>query len=179
VGRHDDHGTAVRLGAQQVEHAAPVRMIELGGGLVGEEDRRLGGEATRHGDALLLPAGQLLDEVVTGLCQADVGQRGGGSDGDLSGANPGGQERKGDILTSGEHPREPVALRDEATPARTAVVRSETRPPATVTSPATGRTAPAIVHSSDDLPAPDGPVSASRLPGGTTRSTSSTARTDP
>src|SRR5689334_21581833 len=61
------------------------------------------------------------------------------------------------------------------TPARIAVPRSAIRVSPTVTSPAAGRTAPAITHSSDDLPAPDGPVRASRVPGGTTRSTSSTA----
>ena len=68
----------------------------------------------------------------------------------------------------------PLFCGTSTTPARAAPSLSSSTEPSTRTVPATeataGRMAPASAHSSDDLPAPDGPVTDSTRPPGTCRS---------
>ena len=114
-------------GPQQLEDPGPVRVVELGGRLVGEEDRRLGGQPTGDRDALLLAAGQLLDEVVAGLAEAELGEGGGGPGGRVGGRGPRGQQREGDVLVGGQDAGQAVALRDQGDPGADAAARSATR----------------------------------------------------
>src|SRR4051794_22346215 len=65
------------------------------------------------------------------------------------------------------------------TPSAAACSRSVSSVPASCTLPALGRSAAPSAHSSDDLPAPDGPVTASSWPGWSIRSTGWTATRSP
>ena len=62
---HEDDGLAalVARAPEGVEQLAAVRVVEVAGGLVGEEDRRPRHERASHGDALLLAGGQLVRAV--------------------------------------------------------------------------------------------------------------------
>ena len=113
VRRHDDGRTRGRPGPQQAQHHLAVGVVELGGGLVGEQHRALEGEPAGHRDALLLAAGELLDEVLVHLGQAEGGERGGGPPRGPARVGPPGEQREQHVLVGGEHRREPVALRDE------------------------------------------------------------------
>ena len=71
VGDHDDRlAELVDRAPQQPEDLLRGRGVEVAGRLVGEDHRRLGGERARHGDALLLAAGELGRAV-----RAAVGER--------------------------------------------------------------------------------------------------------
>src|ERR1044071_5571264 len=62
---------------EQVHDRLAVLRIEVAGGLVGEEDRRLAAHGARHGDTLLLTAGQLAGQVLRAMRHADALERGG------------------------------------------------------------------------------------------------------
>ena len=72
MGDHDDgHAVVVEL----LEHAHDLdagARIQVAGGLVGEEERRLVDEGAGDGDALLLAAGELVGQVVGAVGKADL-----------------------------------------------------------------------------------------------------------
>ncbi|MFN7976644.1 MAG: hypothetical protein U0P30_00820 [Vicinamibacterales bacterium] len=74
----DDHHGAPPLGgqrAQQVHHELPARRVERGGGLVGEDDRRIAGQSPRDRDTLLLTAGEVGGQAVRLVGEAHGAQR--------------------------------------------------------------------------------------------------------
>ena len=58
------------------QHHGPGGRVELGGRLVGDQQLGLEGQRAGDGDALLLAAGQLLDQLVRVRLQAQLGQGG-------------------------------------------------------------------------------------------------------
>ena len=72
VGGHQERRVALAHdGAEEVEHFAGRLGIEVGGGLVGDDQRRLADECPRNGDTLLLAAGEFVRPVVTPLGEAN------------------------------------------------------------------------------------------------------------
>ena len=59
VGDHADRRALVVQLAQQLHHGVAVLRVEVPGGLVGQQDRRVAPEGARHGHALLLAAREL------------------------------------------------------------------------------------------------------------------------
>ena len=79
-------------------------------------------------------------------------------------------QRQDDVLLGGQDRQQVVALEDEADRARRRRVRSRSlrpsrRVPSISTQPAVGRSSPARMCSSVDLPEPEGPMIAVKLPG--------------
>jgi hypothetical protein len=64
---------AVQL-VQQVQHLGGGGAVEVAGGLVGDDQRRVGHQCAGDGHALLLAAGELVGVVVGAVGQADHGQ---------------------------------------------------------------------------------------------------------
>ncbi len=60
VGYHDDGGASGVEVAEQVHDVETVVAVEVAGGLVAEDELRVGDDRAGHGDTLLLPAGELL-----------------------------------------------------------------------------------------------------------------------
>ena len=74
----DQHQGGPLAGAQlgqQLQDAAAGGAVEVAGGLVGEQDRRPGGEGAGEGDPLLLAARELARVVVAAVGEADGGQQ--------------------------------------------------------------------------------------------------------
>ena len=63
VGDHDDGGAGSVEVAKEVHDVEAVLAIEIAGGLVTEDELRVGDHGAGHGDALLLSAGELLRVV--------------------------------------------------------------------------------------------------------------------
>ena len=73
---HDDDGLATAMELVEQRHDLHGRRgIEVAGGLVGQQDRRLAHQGARHRDALALAAGELVGQVVHARAQADALQR--------------------------------------------------------------------------------------------------------
>jgi hypothetical protein len=72
-----DHAAAVVGGelAQQPGDVVAVAGIEVGGGLVGQDDAGVVGEGPGDGDALLLAAGELVGSEVQPLAKAQAGEQ--------------------------------------------------------------------------------------------------------
>ena len=65
MGDHDDRLAELAHGAaHEVEDLGPGAAVEVAGGLVGEDDRRLAGQGAGDGDALLLAAAELARAVL-------------------------------------------------------------------------------------------------------------------
>ena len=58
VGDHDDGPTALDEGAEELQHDLGRERVEVAGRLVGDEDRRVIGQRSGDGDALLLATGR-------------------------------------------------------------------------------------------------------------------------
>ena len=69
---HDDDTTGTGEPAHDPEHGLDLDVVEVRGGLVGEDQRWVEAERPRDGDALLLPAGQVTGVVMRALRQADL-----------------------------------------------------------------------------------------------------------
>ncbi len=95
--------------------SAPECAVEVAGGLVGEDERRVRDEGAGHGHALLLPARELGRLVVQAVAQAQAGQRiGGESAARRPAATPWYMSGRGHVL-EGRRPRQQVVgLEDEA-----------------------------------------------------------------
>ncbi len=59
VRHHTDGGSGGVQFAQQAHHGLAIGRIQVPGGLVGEQDQGIAAQRARHGDALLLTAGEL------------------------------------------------------------------------------------------------------------------------
>ena len=63
VGDHDDGGAGGVEVAEEVHDVEAVVAVEVAGGLVAEDELRVGDDRAGHGDTLLLSAGELLRVV--------------------------------------------------------------------------------------------------------------------
>ena len=134
-------------------------------------------QAARERGALLLSAGQLLDQLVGLLGESERFQRLDRAPARLARVDAARDQRDLDVLARGEDRRQPVVLRHQHHLLGDGVITVAQRDrtvrgggdcdPATV-----GFTRPAIAHSSVVLPAPDGPVTASKRPGSALTETS-------
>ena len=120
-------------------------------------------QGARHRDALLLAARELLDEVVARLGEADGVQGGVGTDVGLLGGMPSTMRATWMFSRAVSGATRAMPCGTSMT-SRAAASRSVRGPPAYVTVPLVGRSAPARIHSRVVLPAPDGPVSAVNVP---------------
>ena len=68
----DDDPTGTGEPAHDAQHGLDLDVVEVRGGLVGEDQRGVEAERTGDGDALLLPARQVAGMVVRALRQADL-----------------------------------------------------------------------------------------------------------
>src|ERR1019366_9104351 len=75
VSHHADGGPGGVQFAQQAHDRLTVGRIEVSGGLVGEQDERIAAQSARHGDTLLLTAGELRGIVFHAVRHADAFQR--------------------------------------------------------------------------------------------------------
>jgi hypothetical protein len=113
VGDHDHRLPELIDGlAQQVEHVGARPRVEVPGGLVGEDDRRLGDQGAGNRDPLLLTAGELGGAVGAPVLEAD------GADQlvypSLVGLAAGDRERQHQVLLGGEDREQVEELEDEA-----------------------------------------------------------------
>ena len=113
VGGHDDDPTGSREGTQRTEDAVDLHVVEVGGGLVGEEQRRVVDERPRDRDALLLAAGQVAGPMPAAIGQAEAIEQ-------LVGSVPGppaphaGEEERGlDVLARREARDQVEGLEDD------------------------------------------------------------------
>jgi hypothetical protein len=116
VGDEDDGLTAFDARPpQRVEDAAAGGVVEVAGGLVGEEQSRSGHERARHGDPLLLAGGQLIGLDVRLGRQVDEPDDVGDPAGQLTFARieAGDRERQGNVLGHVEQRDEVEELKDE------------------------------------------------------------------
>ena len=104
---------AVQL-AQQVHHRLAVLGVEVAGGLVGQQDRRLPADGTGDGDALLLTAGELRGQVLGAVGHADALERGVDALAPLVRLHAAVDERQLDVLEHREVADQVEALEDEA-----------------------------------------------------------------
>src|ERR1017187_858985 len=116
VVRHHHHGLAEFLvqAHQNGEHFERGRGVQVAGGLVGQNQRRVGDDGARHSDTLLLAAGKLSRQVMQSIAEAHQGERGGGVLDALGLLQIRELERKLDIFQRGEHRYEVELLEDEA-----------------------------------------------------------------
>ena len=75
VGDHDNRGALLVQLAEQVEHDFLVLLVEVAGGLIGQNQLRVVDQRAGHAHALLLAAGELAGQVVGAVLQADLFQR--------------------------------------------------------------------------------------------------------
>ena len=75
MGDHDDRGALVMQLAEQVEDDLLVLLVQVAGGLIGENQLRVVDQRTRDAHALLLAAGQLARQMVSAVLQTDLLQR--------------------------------------------------------------------------------------------------------
>src|SRR5262249_15280075 len=113
--RDEDERVASRVELlAQVEDLASGRRVEGAGRLVGEEERRLGHESAREGDALALAAAQLVRLVLHALAQAHPRQRAHRQLAPLARAHAAVDERQLDVLQRRGARQELERLEDEA-----------------------------------------------------------------
>ena len=113
---HDDDAAAVLGGeaAEQTPDLASVGGVEVGRGLVSEDDRRVVGQRPRHRDPLLLAAGKLIGTEVQAVAEAEAGQQFGGPP--MGGVPVHAGEIAGqfDVLDCIERAQQVEVLKDEA-----------------------------------------------------------------
>ena len=109
---HDRLAELVDRLAQQGEHLVGRLGVQVAGRLVGEHHRRAVDQRARHGDALLLAAGQLGRAVREAVAEADGGDQ--RVVPLLVGLAAGERERQHDVLLGGQHRHEVEGLEDEA-----------------------------------------------------------------
>ena len=71
VGGDDDDPTGLRQPAHQLEHPVDLHEVEVGGGLVGEDQRRVVHQRPGDRHPLLLAAGEVAGEVVDPVGEVD------------------------------------------------------------------------------------------------------------
>ena len=104
---------AVHLTDELVERFTRL-LVEIAGGLVGEQHRRARGQGAGDGDPLLLAAGEHCRPVVAPLAQTDLREQRLGPRPPLGGRQPSDPERHLGVLERRELRQEVVELEDEA-----------------------------------------------------------------
>ena len=104
---------AIELLEEREDLVAGAR-VEVAGRLVGEEERRLGDERARDGDALLLPAGELVRRVMHALGEADRASARMRALAPLAARDAAVDERQLHVLERGGARQQVEALEDEA-----------------------------------------------------------------
>src|SRR6266545_255450 len=113
----DDHHAAAVLGgelAQQPGDLAAVGAVEVGGRLVGQDERRVVGQRPGDRHALLLPAGELLGPEAEAVAQPHPFQQRAGAPVGGRAGDPGEVAGQLDVLGDAERPEEVEVLEDEA-----------------------------------------------------------------
>ncbi len=128
MGHHDD-GLAV-LAVQNLQELQDVvggLAIEVAGGLVAEQQRGIGHDRPRDGDALFLTARQFPGRVLRPVCQPDDVERDGPALGTFPAAEVRQEERQLDVFLRRQHGQQVVELEHETdvsrAPFRQLVVR--------------------------------------------------------
>ena len=164
VGDEHQGGAAIPLqGEQQVDDGVAGRLVEIAGRLVGDEDRRVGHDGAGDGDALLLAARKLGRVVVQTLAESHCAQA------RVRRARTHRPQRRRARAAARRFPAPSWSARDGRTGTRCRCAgrgSGRARPrrgprgrcPSTTTRPESGRSSPAMVISSVDLPEPDGPT---------------------
>ena len=119
VRHHDDRLAVIAVERlQQVEDLVARLAVEVAGGLVAQQQRRIGHDGARDADALFLAARQLARVVVGAVRETDDGER------HLNALPPiglrqfGEEQRQLDVAGRGEHRQQVVELKHEADVAR-------------------------------------------------------------
>ena len=100
--RDHDHGVAGARELVEQRHDLLRRgRVEVAGGLVGEQDRRTVDQRARDGDALALPARELVGMVAHAVLEADALERLGGAPAALGARHPRVDHRQLDVLERG------------------------------------------------------------------------------
>src|SRR5690606_10833659 len=114
VGGHDDRRSRRVDRAEQLHDPAGRPLVEVPGGLVGQEEHRLVGEGAGDGHPLLLPAGELGRVRLRLAREPDLCQEFGDPLADQGPARPGHLEGEGDVLGSRAIGQQTEILEDEA-----------------------------------------------------------------
>ena len=113
--RRDHHRRAEGgLLAQCCQHDRSRIRIELGGGLVRDDESRLRHQRSRHRDPLALTTRELFREPITRIVEACAFESTDRSSADLRGRDTAQLERELDVLVTREHRQESVTLQDDA-----------------------------------------------------------------
>ena len=100
--------------AHQVEHRVGGVAVEVAGGLVGEDARRLGDQRAGDGDALTLAAGKLTRTMRETMTEADLLEDRSGARQRLGAGHAANEERHGGVFLRGKLGQQMVELVDEA-----------------------------------------------------------------
>jgi hypothetical protein len=114
VGHHADGGAGAVQLAQQVHDGFAVLGVEVTGRLVGEQNRRLAGDGSCHGDTLLLTTGELGGQMLRSVRHANALQGGVGAFATLGRLHATVDQWQLHILEDGEVTNEIEALENEA-----------------------------------------------------------------
>jgi hypothetical protein len=72
MGGHDHDPARLGQRPQQLEHPLDLDVVQVGGGLVGQDQRRVVGQGPGDGHPLLLAAGQVAGTVAEPVAQPDA-----------------------------------------------------------------------------------------------------------
>ena len=114
MGGHDDDPTGSGERAERSEDPVDLHVVEVGGGLVGEEQRRVVDERPGDGHPLLLPAGQVTGPMRSAVGQAEPVEELVGPVPAAPAAHAGDQERRLDVLARREARDEVEGLEHDA-----------------------------------------------------------------
>jgi hypothetical protein len=94
----EDESTRPDERAEERQHRADLRLIQVGGRLVGQEQRRISDEAARDRDPLLLAARETPGSVVQAVSETHPGQELGGAPSGDRALDARHQQRRHDVL---------------------------------------------------------------------------------
>ena len=114
VGDHADRRAGLVELAEELHDRFAALRIEVAGRLVGEQDDRLAGDRARHGDALLLTAGQLARQVFRAVRHAHALEGVGHTLAAFGRPHPAVGERQLDVLEHRQVANQVEALEDES-----------------------------------------------------------------
>jgi hypothetical protein len=154
----------------------PGLRVQLTGGLVGDQQRRVVGEGAGDGDPLLLPAGQLTGPLGGVVGEADEGEEQCDELLAFARRGPAQSQRDAHVLGGREDRDEPEGLEDEAdaVPAQgqqPALVQVREFVTVDLDRPASAASSPPTMLSSVVFPEPDRPFRATSSPRGTSKET--------
>ena len=154
--------------AQQREHLAPGTQVQRARRLVREDDLGLADQRAGDRHALLLAAGELRRAVPGAVGQADGGER--LADGAARSRRPASRDGSATFCAAVSAREQVEGLKDEADPLapqprqRTLAQAAELDVAEVHAPPSVGRSSPAADCSRVDLPEPEGPITAVKVP---------------